>query len=97
MFPAWQEAVHQEQGPIQGSEESQGAVRYKESTPSSQMDGEYITPSSLCCFHLKVIQLQILLNMSSLSSKFYYSSEKLTILNVLTKVSIMVSWLPAFI
>lgn len=36
VFSAWQEVVEQEQRP----EEAQGAVHYKEATPSPHMDGE---------------------------------------------------------
>ncbi|KAM3598446.1 uncharacterized protein V6R79_018091 [Siganus canaliculatus] len=34
VYEAWQEVVHQDQGP----EETQGAVHYKETTPSPHMD-----------------------------------------------------------
>ncbi|XP_023279028.1 MAPK regulated corepressor interacting protein 2-like [Seriola lalandi dorsalis] len=38
VYDAWEEVVKQEQRPSQGSEEAQGAVHYKETTPSPHMD-----------------------------------------------------------
>lgn len=46
VFSAWQEVVQQEQGPSQGPEEAQGAVHYKDTTPSPHMDSEYSFSSS---------------------------------------------------
>ena len=43
---AWQEVIQQqEQQEEQGPEEAQGAVSYKETTPSPHMDSEYCSSS----------------------------------------------------
>lgn len=41
---AWQEVMQQQEE--QGPEEAQGAVPYKETTPSPHMDSEYFSSSS---------------------------------------------------
>lgn len=47
VFLAWQEVVQQEQGSSQGPDEAQGAVHYKETIPSPNMDSKY----SFSSFH----------------------------------------------
>lgn len=41
MFSAWQEVVQEVVQQEQGPEAAQGAVHYKETTPSPHMDSEY--------------------------------------------------------
>lgn len=67
MFSAWQEVVQQDQGPGQGPEEAQGAVHYKETSPSPLMDSEYSSSSSSHCSILPALSMS--------SSAFYWQSK----------------------